>query len=180
VWVEHLTEAQKKAYILADNRLAELADWNMDLVDLEINELKEFDFNIDIIGFDETPEEAELVPESEGVYTPKIDIPHYKITGECPEISELCDRTKEKELYNSAAIANITEKEREFLQIAAYRHTVFDYAKIAEYYAHASAEMQREMEAAALVIIDINDAIKNGYVKLYTEIESIRDNDDEE
>ena len=39
LYVEGLSEAQRKAYILADNRLGELAEWDMDLVKLELEEL---------------------------------------------------------------------------------------------------------------------------------------------
>lgn len=46
-----LTEAQKKAYIIADNKLALNAGWNEDLLRVEIERLKELDFNIDLIGF---------------------------------------------------------------------------------------------------------------------------------
>ena len=52
VLVEHLTEAQKKAYILADNRLAEDAGWDMELVDLELDTLREMDFDISLTGFE--------------------------------------------------------------------------------------------------------------------------------
>jgi DNA modification methylase len=51
VWVEHLTEAQKKAYILADNKLAELAGWDLDLAELELKSLLDENFNIEITGF---------------------------------------------------------------------------------------------------------------------------------
>lgn len=44
VLVEYLTEAQKKAYILADNRLALDAGWDNDLLALELENLKELDF----------------------------------------------------------------------------------------------------------------------------------------
>lgn len=47
-----LSEAQKKAYILADNRLAENAGWDMKLVSLELEALKAEDFPIELIGFD--------------------------------------------------------------------------------------------------------------------------------
>lgn len=52
LFVEGLSEAQRKAYILADNRLGELADWDMDLVKLELEELELADFDIDLTGFD--------------------------------------------------------------------------------------------------------------------------------
>ena len=51
--VDHLTEAQKKAYIIADNRLAEDAGWDNELLAVELEGLKELDFDIDLIGFDE-------------------------------------------------------------------------------------------------------------------------------
>ena len=56
LFVEGLTEAQRKAYILADNRLGELAEWNMDLVTSELESLQDMDFDIDLTGF-EVPEE---------------------------------------------------------------------------------------------------------------------------
>ena len=52
VFVEHLTEAQKKAYILADNRLAINAGWDEELLALEFADLKEFGFDLEITGFD--------------------------------------------------------------------------------------------------------------------------------
>ena len=52
VLVEHLTEAQKKAYILADNKLALNAGWDTEMLKIEIEELKELDFDIGLIGFD--------------------------------------------------------------------------------------------------------------------------------
>jgi DNA modification methylase len=52
VFVDHLTPAQKKAYILADNRLAMDAGWDKELLALEIGSLQGEDFNIDLLGFD--------------------------------------------------------------------------------------------------------------------------------
>lgn len=52
LFVEGLTEAQRKAYILADNRLGELADWDMDLVKIELEDLELANFDIDLTGFD--------------------------------------------------------------------------------------------------------------------------------
>ena len=52
VYIEGLSEAQRKAYILADNRLGELADWDMDLVKLELENLELDDFDVDLTGFD--------------------------------------------------------------------------------------------------------------------------------
>ena len=53
VFVEHLTEAQKKAYILADNRLAMNAGWDEELLALEFADLKDLGFDLGVMGFDE-------------------------------------------------------------------------------------------------------------------------------
>jgi len=49
---DHLTETQKRAYILADNRLAERAEWDYELLQIELEELANADFDLDITGFD--------------------------------------------------------------------------------------------------------------------------------
>ena len=97
-------------------------------------------------------------------YSSKITIPQYEIKGDKPHIEELYKNTKVVELLNNIKKSNVSEEEKKFLTIAAYRHYVFNYDRIAEYYAHASKEMQELMEESALVIIDIEDAIMNGYV----------------
>ena len=56
VFVEGLTEAQRRAYILADNRLTELAEWDMDIVTEELRELMLDGFDVSVIGFDDEPE----------------------------------------------------------------------------------------------------------------------------
>lgn len=53
VFVDHLTEAQKKAYILADNRFALDAGWDEEMLRVEIEALQGMDFNLDLTGFDE-------------------------------------------------------------------------------------------------------------------------------
>jgi DNA modification methylase len=52
VRLEHLTETQRKAYIIADNRLALNAGWNEELLTIELNDLLADGFALDILGFD--------------------------------------------------------------------------------------------------------------------------------
>ena len=54
VFVDYLTDAQKKAYILADNRMAMDAGWDEELLRIEIEALQGEDFNIGLTGFDES------------------------------------------------------------------------------------------------------------------------------
>jgi DNA modification methylase len=51
--LEGLTEAQKKAYVIADNQLALNAGWDLDMLKLEIEGLTELDFDINLLGFDD-------------------------------------------------------------------------------------------------------------------------------
>ena len=51
VFVEHLTAAQKRAYILADNKLALNAGWDEELLTLEFGELKDLGFDLELTGF---------------------------------------------------------------------------------------------------------------------------------
>lgn len=53
VFVDYLTEAQKKAYILADNRMAMDAGWDEELLKVEIEALQAEDFDLSLTGFDE-------------------------------------------------------------------------------------------------------------------------------
>ena len=52
VYLSHLTDAQRRAYILADNRLAEKSDWDMDLVKAELDFLQDDGFDVELTGFD--------------------------------------------------------------------------------------------------------------------------------
>lgn len=49
--LEGLTEAQKKAYIIADNKMALNAGWDFNLLSLELENLKELDFDLELTGF---------------------------------------------------------------------------------------------------------------------------------
>jgi DNA modification methylase len=49
--LDHLTPAQRKAYLIADNKLAELAGWDDDLLKLELRDLELADFDLGVIGF---------------------------------------------------------------------------------------------------------------------------------
>ncbi len=53
VFADHLTDAQKKAYILADNRMALDANWDEEILKVEIESLQGEDFNVSLTGFEE-------------------------------------------------------------------------------------------------------------------------------
>ncbi|HAI2405777.1 TPA: ParB N-terminal domain-containing protein [Escherichia coli] len=101
-----LTDEQKKAYRLADNRLPMNAGWDEDLLRMELSDLINADFDVSLTGFIPT-EIDELLTDvlpgtgnEEEPYTTKIDTPVYEPSGGKPDISELYDDTKTQELIS--------------------------------------------------------------------------------
>lgn len=68
VFIEGLTEAQYKAFVLADNRLAELGEWDREVLQEELEALKGLEFDVTITGFEieEEPADLETPEEDEG------------------------------------------------------------------------------------------------------------------
>jgi DNA modification methylase len=63
--LKHLTAAQRKAYVIADNQLALNAGWDTTLLTLELQELQKLNFDLDLLGFD--PKELDKLLEPEQV-----------------------------------------------------------------------------------------------------------------
>lgn len=108
-------------------------------------------------------------------YSRAIKTPQYVPKDVCPPIESLVDYTKYAQLIRNINNSNVSEEEKKFLRFGASRHLVFNYSRIADYYAHAEPEMQELMEQSALVILDIDDAIANGYVTLSAKMKQLVD-----
>jgi len=169
------TEAQKKAYVIADNKLALNAGWDSDILKIEMKDIDSLGFNLELTGFgldemaslfDEPPKNDD----SENSYTKKIERPVYEPTGPKPQINEMFDDSYTKQLMFAIEGSELSDEEKIFLRLAAGRHTVFNFEVIANYYAHASKECQDLMEDNALVIVDINKAIEKGFVVMSDKI----------
>ena len=160
-----LSEEKVKAYRLADNKTGELTSWDDDLLRSELDEI----MNVDMSEFGFNIEADE---EDAPLYTEATDIQQYEPSNNKPELGELYDDKKFTELAEAIETADLPEETKKFLRLAAARHVKFDYAKIADYYANSDSKVQRLMEDSALVIIDYNDAIAKGYVKLKSELDS--------
>jgi DNA modification methylase len=78
--VEHLNETEKRAYILADNRLAEEAGWDQEMLAIELQGLIELDFSIELAGFDTA--EVDLVLDAHA----EANAPDRNIDDEVPPI----------------------------------------------------------------------------------------------
>lgn len=168
---DDLNDAQIRAYRILDNKVAEKADWDYKKLEQELTALLDFDFSSFDVDFSDLLPPSSNKSEAEEVYSKKIKAPIYEPTGKRPAVSELFDTRKANELISKINQSkNIVEEVRTFLIAAAARHVVFDYQQIAEFYAHADAELQVLMEDSALVIIDFEKAIENGFVALSEEL----------
>ena len=179
--LDYLSKAQQRALVIADNQLALNAGWDMKMLKAEIEDLN-LTFDLDILGFDEAFLDGllETTPSgnADNPYTTKISTPVYEPKGDKPSVEELYDDKKAVDLVVAIKASKLNEKEKQFLMSAASRHIVFDYAKIANFYAHSSADCQELMESSALVIIDFDKAIENGFVKLTDEINNMFQGDE--
>ena len=180
--LENLTDAKRRAYIIADNKLALNAGWDVELLKIELSDLKALDFDLSLTGFDPGEIKDFLSGDMEGLsdaYTHKVDAPIYEPKGEKPPITELFDKGRANKLTEEIEKANLPKDVSDFLKSAASRHIVFDYSKIANFYAHSSPECQSLMEKSALVIIDFDKAIENGFVNVSKEMDALGNQDEE-
>lgn len=72
--LSHLSEKQKKAYVIADNQLATNAGWDENILALEIGELSDDDFDISLLGFNDIELNGFLLKEFEGL-TDEDEVP---------------------------------------------------------------------------------------------------------
>ena len=178
--LDQLTDEQRREYTIRHNRSAEMSSWDFDVLEKELAQLSIDGIDMDDLNFSFDFGEEEKPNVTDGFYTDAVNLPQYEPVGECPEISELTDTDKYHELFKKIEEADIEDDIRQFLYLAAARHIGFNYKTIANFYAHQPKEVQELMEDSALVLIDINDAIRNGYAELSERLDEIEELDDEE
>lgn len=89
----HLTEAQKRAYIIADNRLALDAGWDDEMLKIELQDIESLRFNLDLIGFSNAElESLFLEPDfAPGTEDDQGSLTDYGAKCECPSCGEVFD-----------------------------------------------------------------------------------------
>lgn len=160
-----LSEDEKRQFIIKDN--VGYGDWDMDALANEWDASELNEWGVDVWDSDAAQGDAAGDPEP---YSRKVVAPTYEPNGNTPEFSQMYDTSKRDELISEidAALRDgaVDDELAEFLRAAAARHTVFNYGKIADYYANAPKQVQELMERSALVIIDFDKAIENGFVTM--------------
>lgn len=181
VWVD-VDDDRAAAIVVRDNRTSDLATNDTDDLLSLLGGLADDPALLALAGYTgsdlavlrglgEEPEGPTYSRLAGGVqYEPTREVP--------PAAGELVDRRKTDALLADIyATKGLPEEVAAFLTAGAQRHLVFDYANIAEFYAHADADVQALMEASALVIIDFEDAAQHGYVRLSERLGDILDLD---
>jgi hypothetical protein len=158
-----LTEEQQKEFIVKDN--VGFGEWDWDILGNEWNVEKLEEWGLEGFPF-------EINTQVEDEYNRSVEVPKYKPNEIKPKVNELFDNEKTNKFIENIEKADIPKEEKDFLIKAAHRHIKFNYKNIADYYAHANKEVQELMEDSALVIIDFNKAIENGYVSLSDKIQN--------
>ncbi len=169
---DDLDENQIRAFRLADNKTAELAGWDWSALEEELAKVR--DIKVEDFGFDVREVFGDEVYEE--LYTQKVETPVYNPTGEQTSINEMINTTKRDRLVREIELADIPTDISEFLKEAANRHVIFNYRKIAEYYAQADKSVQDLFEQSALVIIDYERAIELEFVKITDRLQELSDN----
>ena len=166
----HSGDPRRKTLALADNATADDVEWDFEVIaeDWDAGSAGEW-------GVVECEDDSDGSGEGDGEknsgnYSRKIEVPVYTPTGEDVPVGSLTNTEKYDELVAEIDASGIESEVADFLKAAAARHIVFDYARIGDYYANATPEVQRLMERSALVIIDFKKAIENGFIKMSEEL----------
>ena len=168
------SEAKKRAYVIADNKLALNAGWDEETLRLELTELQDLGYDLDLTGFEQKEIQALLeIAGADKIYSDKIKVPTYEPKNKKPPIEDLYDDEKAMSLIYDIKESQLPQAEKDFLMAAASRHIVFNYANIADFYANSSPECQELMERSALVIVDYKKAIEYGFVHLTSQIDEL-------
>ncbi|MGB9615591.1 MAG: hypothetical protein ACPL3B_08820, partial [Fervidobacterium sp.] len=117
------------------------------------------------VGFTEL-EVAKTVKDEDLLYERKIATPVYEVKGFPVEIEDLYDAKKYEELVEEIEKANFVPEAKKFLLLAATRFIEFDYRKIAEFYAKTDKKTKEMFEKLALVVVDFEKAIENGWIEM--------------
>ena len=175
-------DPRRVALGLADNKTAKLSDFDDTAL---VEQLRSLGDNQDLLtatGFSDqelmdlmNPDGAKGGAGDDQTYTNKIVAPVYEPKGERPPLSALIDRGKTQELLAGIEASELPADVKEFLRLAAERHTVFNFRQIAEFYCHADAKLQDLMERSGLVIIDFRKAIEYGFVHLTERLGELAD-----
>ena len=168
-----LTPEQVQAYRLADNKVGELAEWDMGLLAGELDGIRGIDMGL--FGFEGGDGAgADAGGRLDGRYSQKVGKVDYEPSDRRWEPSQLFGRPRD---YTGEIEAmDAPDGVKELCRLRNAWLCEFDYAKIADYYCNqATPEVQRMFERLALVLLDRDQLIENGFSELLAGIAGVCD-----
>lgn len=171
IFLDHLTEEQRRAYILVDNKLTMNSDFDYDMLMSELDSLgnidmEDFGFVIDAdVDIDYEVEDEDLSED----YSQNVGTVHYEPKQTDHKVSDLY-YLERPDL--DSLIAGIKDDDlRKMFELRKAWFTEFNFAKVADYYAYqATPEEQRVFEALGMVLLDKNQLIANGFAKIVEDV----------
>jgi hypothetical protein len=151
---DNLTEEQQREFLIKDNVSG--GEWDWDLLANEWNEEKLVDWGLDLPLGKEVSEEDLF----------DINIPFYTPSTIQPEINELANLEKTKNLIDKINLLDIPNELKEILKIRASFFTDFNFQKIADYYSSQDANIKEVFEDLGMIILAPKEALKKGFIEL--------------
>jgi hypothetical protein len=171
-----LSEEEKSALRIADNRLTEMSNWDPDVLISELSAL--FDAEIDLSFLDLDRLLARDDPnQNDNQYTQKIGSIFYEPKNKKPELKSLYDDQKYVDLKTAIDQSTVDDETKKFLTLCATRHIRFRFDRIADFYAHSDEITKKLLRDQLAVIIDYDQAIEQGYIDLNEKINKLRQSD---
>jgi len=171
VLILDVTAEEADKLLLSYDPLAAMAESNAEALESLLASVSTNDAGLQALYAEmESSLEAKVI---ENPYSSKITIPPYDKIGAKPPLAEVYDMTACNAMLEAIAVADITDDLKHFLIAAAYRHVVFNYQEAANFYAHSTKTVQELMEDSAMVIIDVDRAIANGWAQMNVKLDDI-------
>jgi len=155
---EDLTEEETRRFIIADNVGFGEHDWEILANEWDSEQLEAWGLDLPIL--------KEL--NQEGLFD--IEIPFYTPSEIQPEIFELANIDKTKDLIKKIDLLKVDERLKEILKIRASFFTDFNFQRIADYFYKENKEVQDVFKDLGLVILAPKEALERGFIELSEEV----------
>jgi hypothetical protein len=153
-----LTEEQQKEFLIKDNVSGGEWDWDILANEWNTDDLQKWGLDLPIL---KELNESDLFD---------IEIPFYTPSEIIPDICELANLDKTKDLISKIELLEIDESLKEILKIRASFFTDFNFQKIADYFHKENKEVQEIFKDLGLVILAPKEALERGFIELQDNI----------
>lgn len=151
---DNLSEEQEREFLIKDNVSG--GEWDFEMLRNEWDDEK-----LDLWGLD-MPKESQL--NEEDLFD--IEIPFYTPSEIKPEIKEIANTEKTKELIKKIETLEIDENLKDILKIRASFFTDFNFQKIADFYYKETQDVKEIFKDLGLVILAPKEAVEKGFINL--------------